>query len=109
MSTWARNLRTAALTLTARPPARCARGQSLVEYSLILSIVGILAILALQFLQPAISNTLNNVANTMNAVAGSVHVPPLVLPAANCGGNGNGGNGNRCGNGNGNGHGNGGY
>ena len=65
MSTWARDLRTAALTLTARPPARCARGQSLVEYSLILSIVGILAIVALQFLQPAISNTLNNVANSI--------------------------------------------
>src|SRR5213078_2385492 len=108
MSMWIRNQRTAALTLTARPPARCARGQSLVEYSLILSIVGILAVVALQFLQPAFSNTLSNVANTMNAVAGSVHVPPLGPPAANCGRNGNGnGNGGNGGNGNGNGNGNG--
>src|SRR5438874_2068769 len=106
MSAFTTNLITEALTLIARLRERRLKGQGMVEYSLILSIISILAILALQFLQPAISNTLNNVANTMNAVAGSVHVPPLVLPAANCGGNGcgngNGGNGNGCGNGNGN-------
>src|SRR5437660_1206150 len=106
MPAFTTKLITAALTLIARIRERPLKGQSLVEYSLILSFVSILAIVALQFLQPAISNTLKNVANTMNAVAGSVHAPPLVLPAANGCGNGNSGNsgnggngGNGCGNG----------
>jgi pilus assembly protein Flp/PilA len=40
-------------------------GQGLVEYSLILALIAILVIIALKFLQPAISNTLNNVANSL--------------------------------------------
>jgi pilus assembly protein Flp/PilA len=40
-------------------------GQGLVEYALILALIAILVILALQFLQPHISNTLNEVANNL--------------------------------------------
>jgi pilus assembly protein Flp/PilA len=41
------------------------KGQGLVEYSLILALIAILVIVALQFLQPAISNTLNTVSNSL--------------------------------------------
>ena len=40
-------------------------GQGLVEYALILALIAILVIVALKFLQPTISNTLNNVSNTL--------------------------------------------
>ncbi len=40
-------------------------GQGLVEYALILALIAILVIVALQFLQPAISNTLNTVSNAL--------------------------------------------
>ncbi len=40
-------------------------GQGLVEYALILAFVSILVIVALQFLQPQISNTLNRVSNSI--------------------------------------------
>jgi pilus assembly protein Flp/PilA len=40
-------------------------GQGLVEYALILSLIAVLVIVALKFLQPTISNTLNNVSNTL--------------------------------------------
>ena len=36
-------------------------GQGLVEYALILALIAILVIVALKFLQPSISNTLNTV------------------------------------------------
>ncbi|HVA88981.1 MAG TPA: Flp family type IVb pilin, partial [Chloroflexota bacterium] len=36
-------------------------GQGLVEYALILALIAILVIVALKFLQPQISNTLNTV------------------------------------------------
>ncbi len=39
------------------------RGQGLVEYALILAFIAIMVIVALKFLQPAISTQLNNVAN----------------------------------------------
>ena len=37
-------------------------GQGMVEYALILAFIAILVIVALKFLQPAINQTLNNVA-----------------------------------------------
>ena len=40
-------------------------GQGLVEYALILALIAILVIVALKFLQPQISNTLNNISNSM--------------------------------------------
>ena len=40
-------------------------GQTFVEYALILAFIAILVIVALKFLQPAISNTLNNVTNSL--------------------------------------------
>ena len=40
-------------------------GQGLVEYALILALIAILVIVALKFLQPQISSTLNNVSNSL--------------------------------------------
>ena len=40
-------------------------GQGLVEYALILALIAILVIVALKFLQPQISNTLNTVSNNL--------------------------------------------
>jgi pilus assembly protein Flp/PilA len=40
-------------------------GQGLVEYALILALIAILVIVALKFLQPQISNTLNNISNAL--------------------------------------------
>jgi pilus assembly protein Flp/PilA len=40
-------------------------GQGLVEYALILALIAILVIVALKFLQPQISNTLNKVSNSL--------------------------------------------
>ena len=40
-------------------------GQGLVEYALILALIAILVIVALKFLQPQISNTLNNISNSL--------------------------------------------
>jgi pilus assembly protein Flp/PilA len=40
-------------------------GQGLVEYALILALIAILVIIALKFLQPQISNTLNNISNSL--------------------------------------------
>jgi pilus assembly protein Flp/PilA len=40
-------------------------GQGLVEYALILALIAIIVIVALQFLQPQISNTLNTVSNSL--------------------------------------------
>ena len=40
-------------------------GQGLVEYALILALIAILVIVALKFLQPQISNTLNSVSNAL--------------------------------------------
>jgi pilus assembly protein Flp/PilA len=40
-------------------------GQGLVEYALILALIAILVIIALKFLQPQISNTLNKVSNNL--------------------------------------------
>ena len=40
-------------------------GQGLVEYALLLALIGILIILALKFLQPQISNTLNRVSTSL--------------------------------------------
>jgi pilus assembly protein Flp/PilA len=40
-------------------------GQGMVEYALILAFIAILVIVALKFLQPAISQTLNQVSNSL--------------------------------------------
>ncbi len=40
-------------------------GQGLVEYALILALIAILVIVALKFLQPSISNTLNTVSASL--------------------------------------------
>lgn len=45
--------------------ARSEEGQGMVEYALILAFVAILVIVALKFLQPAISNTLNTVSTSL--------------------------------------------
>jgi pilus assembly protein Flp/PilA len=41
-------------------------GASLVEYALLLALVAVVAVAALQFLGNSVSNTLHNVANTIN-------------------------------------------
>ena len=51
--------------LVARLKERSEDGQGMVEYALILAFIAILVIVALKFLQPAISNTLNNVGNSL--------------------------------------------
>jgi Flp pilus assembly pilin Flp len=45
-------------TLVAKLRERAEEGQGMVEYALILAFIAILVIVALKFLQPAISNTL---------------------------------------------------
>ncbi len=45
--------------------SRAMRGQGMVEYALILAFIAILVIVALKFLQPAVSRTLNNVGNSL--------------------------------------------
>jgi pilus assembly protein Flp/PilA len=55
----------AAQTLVAQLRERAEEGQGMVEYALILAFIAILVIVALKFLQPAISNTLNNVSNSL--------------------------------------------
>ena len=40
-------------------------GQGLVEYALILALIAILVIVALKFLQPQISNTLNTISSAI--------------------------------------------
>ena len=52
-------------TLVARLKERGEEGQGMVEYALILAFIAILVIVALKFLQPVISNTLNNVTNSL--------------------------------------------
>jgi Flp pilus assembly pilin Flp len=55
----------AAQALVAKLRERAEEGQGMVEYALILAFISILVIVALKFLQPAISNTLNNVTNSL--------------------------------------------
>ena len=55
----------AAHALVAKLRERAEEGQGMVEYALILAFISILVIVALKFLQPAISNTLNNVTNSL--------------------------------------------
>ncbi len=54
-----------AQTGLAKLRARAEEGQGMVEYALILAFIAILVIVALKFLQPAISNTLNTVTNSL--------------------------------------------
>ncbi len=54
-----------AQVLMARLRERAEEGQGMVEYALILAFIAILVIVALKFLQPAISTTLNTVTNSL--------------------------------------------
>ncbi len=51
--------------LRQRAARRALEGQGMVEYALILAFIAILVIVALKFLQPAVSRTLNNVGNSL--------------------------------------------
>jgi len=51
--------------LRQRAARRAMDGQGMVEYALILAFIAILVIVALKFLQPAVSRTLNNVGNSL--------------------------------------------
>ncbi len=55
----------AARITIARLRERAEEGQGMVEYALILAFIAILVIVALKFLQPSISRTLNNVTNSL--------------------------------------------
>jgi Flp pilus assembly pilin Flp len=55
----------AAQALVAKLRERADEGQGMVEYALILSFVSVMVIMALKYLQPTISETLNNVANSL--------------------------------------------
>ena len=55
----------AAQALVAKLRERTEEGQGMVEYALILAFIAILVIVALKFLQPSISNTLNNVTTSL--------------------------------------------
>ena len=54
-----------AQTLVAKLRERAEEGQGMVEYALILALIAILVIVALKFLQPGISSTLNTVSNSL--------------------------------------------
>ena len=55
----------AAQALVAKLRERADEGQGMVEYAIILAFIAMLVIVALKYLQPAISNTLNNVTNSL--------------------------------------------
>ena len=55
----------AAQVLVAKLRERAEEGQGMVEYALILAFIALMVIMALKYLQPAISNTLNNVTNSL--------------------------------------------
>ena len=56
-----------ARALVARRWRAAQSGQSLVEYALILAFVALVVIVAMQLLQPAISETFNHVTNCLNS------------------------------------------
>jgi Flp pilus assembly pilin Flp len=51
--------------LVTRLRERAEEGQSMVEYALLLAFISMVVIVALKYLQPAISKTLNNVARSL--------------------------------------------
>jgi len=55
--------------------AHAEQGQGTVEYALILAFVAVVAILAFKFLQPAILDAFNRVANTLNTSSTPVPLP----------------------------------
>ena len=55
----------AAQVLVAELRERAEEGQGMVEYALLLAFVSIMTIVALKYLQPHISKTLNHVANSL--------------------------------------------
>jgi Flp pilus assembly pilin Flp len=52
-------------TLVAKLRERVEEGQGMVEYALIMAFIALMCIAALQYLQPMISNTLDNVSNSL--------------------------------------------
>jgi len=57
--------RVAAVQTWIKNHLRREEGQGLVEYALILALIAILVIVALKFLQPQISNTLNSISTAL--------------------------------------------
>ena len=57
--------RVAAVQAWIKNHLRREEGQGLVEYALILALIAILVIVALKFLQPQISNTLNSISTAL--------------------------------------------
>jgi pilus assembly protein Flp/PilA len=55
----------AAQALVTKLRERAEEGQGMVEYALIMAFIALMVIMALKYLQPAISNTLNNVSNSL--------------------------------------------
>jgi pilus assembly protein Flp/PilA len=55
----------AAQALVTKLRERAEEGQGMVEYALIMAFIALMCIMALKYLQPAISNTLNNVSNSL--------------------------------------------
>jgi Flp pilus assembly pilin Flp len=55
----------AAQVLVAKLRERADEGQGMVEYALIMAFIALMCIMALKYLQPAISDTLNNVSNSL--------------------------------------------
>jgi pilus assembly protein Flp/PilA len=55
----------AAQVLVTKLRERAEEGQGMVEYALIMAFIALMCIMALKYLQPAISNTLNNVTNSL--------------------------------------------
>jgi len=45
---------------------RSERGQTLVEYGLLIALIAVIAIVALLFLGPIVANLFNNIGNTIN-------------------------------------------
>jgi Flp pilus assembly pilin Flp len=55
----------AAQALVTKLRERADEGQGMVEYALIMAFIALMCIMALKYLQPAISDTLNNVSNSL--------------------------------------------
>ena len=55
------------LVITLWKRAQYQEGQALVEYALLISLIALVAIGALHFLGGSVSNTLNHIANSLNA------------------------------------------
>ena len=68
-----------------RRGGRRAEGQGLVEYALILSLVAVLVMVALRFLQPNISTALDAVASAMHPAGGTAPVAAATISLGGAG------------------------